>query len=80
MSVAPTPDSPSSMDHDPSSVSNAAPSTHPHLGRFLALALATLFVMVALGVYWVWQRADREQRWRDRINATETMLVPRNTP
>lgn len=79
MSVATPPDSPSSLDQDPT-LASAAPASRPHLGRFLALALATLFVMVALGVYWVWQRADREQQWRDRINATETMLVPRNTP
>ena len=48
------------------------------LGRAVALALAALFVMVALGVVWVWQRSSREQRWRDQVNATEPFQAPAN--
>ncbi|MBL9136441.1 MAG: hypothetical protein JNK85_11260 [Verrucomicrobiales bacterium] len=43
----------------------------PVLGRALALAVVGLFLMVALGVFWVWQRAHREKSWRDQINAIE---------
>jgi len=47
------------------------------LGRALAIALAALFGMVALGVAWVWQRARVEKSWRDRVNnAAEPFQAP----
>lgn len=46
------------------------------LGRAVAGGLAALFVMVGLGVFWVWQRSTREQAWRDRINAAEPFTAP----
>lgn len=48
----------------------------PAFGRAVAIALASLFVMVALGVAWVWQRALRDQSWRERVNATESFQAP----
>ena len=50
----------------------------PFLGRAIALALAALLGMVALGVAWVWQSAHREQSRRDRLApGEETFLTPR---
>lgn len=46
------------------------------LGHAVALGFLALFVMVALGILWVWQSSTREQRWRDRINAAETFTAP----
>lgn len=51
----------------------------PALGRVVAAALLALFVMVGLGVFWVWQRAHREQEWRRAVNASEPIL-PRTAP
>lgn len=59
---------------DPMEPGSQSPT--PILGRALALAVLTLFVMVALGVFWVWRKAQREQAWRDRINATESFQAP----
>jgi hypothetical protein len=53
-----------------------APAVGRLLGHAVALGLLALFVMVALGVFWVWQRSSREQRWRDRINAAESFTAP----
>ncbi|MCC7374099.1 MAG: hypothetical protein IT581_05560 [Verrucomicrobiales bacterium] len=43
----------------------------PVLGRAVAMAVLGLCFMVVVGVFWVWQRAQREKDWRDRINAVE---------
>ncbi len=43
-----------------------APGRPPRFGRFLAIAVAAFFLMVILGVVWVWRRAEREERWRQR--------------
>jgi len=63
---------------EPSNARPAAPPA-PLLGRVVAVALTALFLMVALGIFWVWQRASREQEWRRQINASEP-LVPRSSP
>lgn len=60
----------------PADSSAAGDSAPRWLGRAVALALAALFVMVALGVFWVWQRSSREQRWRDQVNAAEPFTTP----
>lgn len=67
--IAGVPDDPERA-HDPS----------PQIGRFVAAALATLFVMVALGVFWIWGHARREQDWRDQMNNSEPFSAPTNTP
>lgn len=54
------------------------PMRKPIFGKVVALAVAALFGMVALGVVWVWQRAHVEQSWRDRVNATEPFQAPRS--
>jgi hypothetical protein len=41
----------------------------------VVIALAALFLMVALGVLWIWRSAHREQEWRERVN-TEGPIVP----
>ncbi|MGE4182465.1 MAG: hypothetical protein AB7J34_21780 [Limisphaerales bacterium] len=53
------------------------PRTRPPLfGRALALAIAALFAMVALGIAWVWQRALKEEAWKQTVNATEPFQAP----
>ena len=46
---------------------------------FYYLCLACLFLMVALGVFWIWRRAERDRAVRDRVNAEE-FIVPTNRP
>lgn len=52
-------------------------SQTPHLGRAVAITVAALALMVAIGVVWVWQRARHEQAERARIQETESFQVPR---
>lgn len=51
----------------------------PILGRLMAMAFAAFFLMVGLGVLWVWRTARREQDWRDQVQASEPIL-PARTP
>lgn len=59
---------------DPGDPGDSSPS--PRLGRTVAFAFLALFLMVAGGVIWVWQRSSREQRWRERVTAAEPFTVP----
>lgn len=52
---------------------------NPWLGRILALVLAALMGMVALGVFWVSQRARKERAQRERIQSTEPFQAPPKT-
>ncbi|MBX3746358.1 MAG: hypothetical protein KF833_13715 [Verrucomicrobiae bacterium] len=43
------------------------PGRAPALGRVLAGAVLALFLMVGMGLYWVWSRAQREREWRNAV-------------
>ncbi len=62
----------------PDQPEDPAADRSPVLGRFVAISLAALFVMVAFGVFWIWRHARGEQDWRDRINAAEPFAAPTN--
>ncbi len=62
----------------PAAPESTNPERSPILGRALAIAFLGLFLMVGLGVFWVWHKAQREQAWRDQINATESFTAPRS--
>lgn len=58
-------------------MSSEPPNRHrpPLLGKIVAIALVALFLMVAIGVLWIWRSAHREREWRDRVN-TEAPAIP----
>ncbi|MCC6232503.1 MAG: hypothetical protein IT580_07660 [Verrucomicrobiales bacterium] len=64
------------MIESPHPEAEAAPSARPLLGRFLAGAVLALFLMVGLGIYWVWQRAAREQAWRESLQESGALPAP----
>lgn len=55
------------------------PASNPWLGRIIALAVLLLVAMVGLGVFWVYQKAQREQAWRDHATRADPMF-PGRTP
>lgn len=64
----------------PESLPDPTPaSPRPLLGRVLAAAVLAMFIMVALGVFWVWQRAAREQAWRESLEQSGA-LPPNPAP
>lgn len=55
----------------------AEPSSNPWLGRIIAFSVLLLVAMVGLGIFWVWQKAQRDQAWRDHATRADPMFPNR---